>query len=454
MKQVDVFLLLSLWIAAILTTTMGERLGNKQCGLIVPESVTSRLSNKIIIAHRGASFHLPEHTLAGYRLALELGADYIEPDLVVTKDGVLVACHSVDLNITTNVATVFPNRMAYSKASNRTGYWVHNFQLEEIKQLKVHQRIPDSRSTIYDAMFEIPTFQEILQFTQEWNSRIQPKLASAPKRAGVYAELKDPAWFQEDAQLDIADVFIKELVSSAYSSIIFNDTECAALKFNEYLTPPLVVQCFDGPTLQYIFDQWKMRGYGIPPHMVLLSNVEECLDDEWWYQVGGEWSHFIHGIGPDKACLLEEEPAQAFMEHAREHDLAVHVWTARPETSMLMSSATMNTLEDEMNYLFCQIGVNGLFTEDVGRTARFLAKGCSNTLTPLQPPSPSPSTIHGICDSSEKGRSQYLSTATGIMGFLLGILVTMFLMNSRYCKSHRHTRRQLRIPTHDDVEMI
>jgi hypothetical protein len=112
------------------------------------------------------------------------------------------------------------------------------------------------------------------------------------------------------------------------------------------------------------------------------------------------------------------------------------------------------SLEDEMNYLYCQIGVDGLFTEDVARTARFLAKGCSNTLTPLLPPSPSPSTIQGICDSQEKGRSQYLSTATGIMGFLLGILSTMFLMNSRHCKSQRHTRRQLRIPTHDDVEMI
>jgi len=100
----------------------------------------------LILGHRGASFHIPEHTLQSYRLALELGADYIEPDLVATKDNVLIAVHDVDLNVTTNVHTYnngeFGGRARQSEGNgNKWGYYVNDFTWIEIQQLRVKQRV-------------------------------------------------------------------------------------------------------------------------------------------------------------------------------------------------------------------------------------------------------------------------------------------------------------------------
>jgi glycerophosphoryl diester phosphodiesterase len=120
--------------------------------LVVPSTVTTH-APQIVIAHRGASAHLPEHTLPAYRLALELGADYVEPDLVPTKDNQLIAIHSMDLNVTTDVAEKFPSRQIFSKYLNRTGYWTYEFTLTEIKTLRVHQRLPAARSTAFDGKY-------------------------------------------------------------------------------------------------------------------------------------------------------------------------------------------------------------------------------------------------------------------------------------------------------------
>ena len=122
--------------------------------LIVPPFVTNRPS-KLIIAHRGASAHLPEHSLQAYRLALELNADYIEPDIVATKDNELIAVHSMDISITTDVAEKFPERETFSKYLNSTGYWSYEFTLEEIKTLRVRQRLPAARSTDFDGEYSL-----------------------------------------------------------------------------------------------------------------------------------------------------------------------------------------------------------------------------------------------------------------------------------------------------------
>ena len=117
--------------------------------LIVPPSTTSH-SPKLVIAHRGASSNLPEHTLPAYRLALELGADYIQTDIVATKDNELIAIHSMDMELTTDVAEKFPDRKTFSKYLNRTGYWSYEFTLSEIRTLRVRQRLPAARSTEFD----------------------------------------------------------------------------------------------------------------------------------------------------------------------------------------------------------------------------------------------------------------------------------------------------------------
>ena len=121
----------------------------------------------IVIAHRGASGERPEHTIAAYRLAIAQGADFIEPDLVLTKDGVLVARHENEISETTNVADrpEFADRKMTKTidGSKVTGWFTEDFTLAELKTLRARERLPKLRSTDYDGQFDIPTFEEILK---------------------------------------------------------------------------------------------------------------------------------------------------------------------------------------------------------------------------------------------------------------------------------------------------
>jgi glycerophosphoryl diester phosphodiesterase len=136
-------------------------------------------SRKQLVAHRGASAYAPEHTLEAYRLAMEQGADYVEQDLAVTKDGVLVCIHDLTLERTTNVEEVFPDRFAQDKTSSGAKRWlVGDFTLAEIKTL-------DAGSWFNPkfASARIPTFQEAID--------------AVGAKAGLYPELKDPAFYRE-----------------------------------------------------------------------------------------------------------------------------------------------------------------------------------------------------------------------------------------------------------------
>jgi glycerophosphoryl diester phosphodiesterase len=146
----------------------------------------------IVIAHRGASGERPEHTLAGYKLAIDLGADYIEPDLVLTKDGVLVARHENEISETTDVAAhpEFAARKATKTIDGQevSGWFTEDFTLAELKTLRARERLPKLRSTEYDGQFEIPTFEEILILLAEVNK-------DRKKPVGVYPETKHPSYF-------------------------------------------------------------------------------------------------------------------------------------------------------------------------------------------------------------------------------------------------------------------
>ncbi len=146
----------------------------------------------VVIAHRGASGERPEHTLASYRLAIDLGADYIEPDLVLTRDGVLVARHENEISETTDVAKhpEFAARKTTKTIDGQkvTGWFTEDFTLAELKTLRARERLPKLRSTEYDGQFEIPTFEEILTLLAEVNKK-------RDKPVGVYPETKHPGYF-------------------------------------------------------------------------------------------------------------------------------------------------------------------------------------------------------------------------------------------------------------------
>jgi glycerophosphoryl diester phosphodiesterase len=146
----------------------------------------------VVIAHRGASGERPEHTLASYRLAIEQGADFIEPDLVLTRDGVLVARHENEISETTDVAgrPEFADRKATKMIDGKevTGWFTEDFTLAELKTLRAKERLPQLRGTAFDGRFEVPTFEEILTLLAEAN-----RGRSVP--VGVYPETKHPSYF-------------------------------------------------------------------------------------------------------------------------------------------------------------------------------------------------------------------------------------------------------------------
>src|SRR5262245_25478902 len=156
----------------------------------------------LLIAHRGASGYLPEHTLAAYSLAIVQGADYIEPDLVATKDGVLIARHENEIGATTDVEKKFPDRRRTKQVDGQdiSGWFSEDFTLAEIRTLRARERL-EFRSHEFDGQFEIPTFDEVIDLAQQLGRERGRPL-------GIYPETKHPSYFQgiglplEDRLLD------------------------------------------------------------------------------------------------------------------------------------------------------------------------------------------------------------------------------------------------------------
>ncbi|MGH8968656.1 MAG: glycerophosphodiester phosphodiesterase [Actinomycetes bacterium] len=146
----------------------------------------------VVIAHRGASGYRPEHTLAAFALAIRLGADFIEPDLVLTRDGVLIVRHDNEISATTDVADrpEFAGRRTTREVDGRTltGWFTEDFTLAEIKTLRARERLPWLRPTCHDGRFEVATFQEVLDLARSASRRFG-------RTIGVYPETKHPTYF-------------------------------------------------------------------------------------------------------------------------------------------------------------------------------------------------------------------------------------------------------------------
>jgi glycerophosphoryl diester phosphodiesterase len=177
----------------------------------------------IVIAHRGASGYRPEHTLAAYWLAIEQGADFIEPDLVATRDGVLIARHENELSGTTDVAArpEFADRRCSKRVdgTRRTGWFSEDFTLAEIKTLRARERVPDLRpqNTAWDGQFEVPTLAEILALLAE--------AEAGGRRVGLYPETKHPTWFAHEGVhqdgypigISLGAALVRDLVAAGFT---------------------------------------------------------------------------------------------------------------------------------------------------------------------------------------------------------------------------------------------
>jgi glycerophosphoryl diester phosphodiesterase len=290
------------------------------------------LPNILVIAHRGASGERPEHTIESYRLAIEEGADYIEPDLVMTHDGVLIARHENEIGGTTDVAQhpefAARRRTQVIDGETMTGWFTEDFTLAEIKTLRARERLPELRpqNCAFDGRFTVPTFDEIMQLAADANQR------RGGARIGVYPETKHPAHFaaiglpQEGPLLD-------------------------TLQRHGYAADgsPVIIQSFDPGNLR------QLRGM---TGLFLLQLLEHELGDL------GEIARYADGIGIAKELATAEAVRAA---HAV--NLKVHVWTFRAENEFLPEDlrsggppAAHGDLEAEiLRYL--HRGIDGFFVD-------------------------------------------------------------------------------------------
>jgi glycerophosphoryl diester phosphodiesterase len=204
----------------------------------------AQLANPLVFGHRGASGYRPEHTLASYELAIRLGADYVEPDLVSTKDGVLVARHENEISGTTDVADhpEFAARRTTKTIDGVavTGWFTEDFTLKELKTLRAKERLPLVRTgnTRYDGRFEIPTFAQVLRLVATWEKKLGTKIGVAP-------ETKHPTYF-DSIGLSLEEPLVETLErfgkNDKRSKVVIQSFEVSNLKDLNYETDVPLVQ--------------------------------------------------------------------------------------------------------------------------------------------------------------------------------------------------------------------
>lgn len=331
----------------------------------------------LVVAHRGASGYRPEHTLAAYGLAARMGADFIEPDLVSTKDGVLVARHEPEISETTDVATrpEFASRRTTKSIDGRpvTGWFTTDFTLAELKTLRAKERLPQVRqeSTMWDDRFEVPTFDEVLELRE----RLTRELG---REIGVYPETKHPTFFDEaglDLEAKVADAVRRHHLDRRNA--------------------PIFIQSFE---LSNLFELRDVHGVRAPlvflvtrgaPYDLVAKGDPRTYRDLIQRDSLRELGKTINGIGPEKSLVIPRRSdgtlgsPTSLVSEAHAAGLKVHPWTFRAENAFLPvelragadPTAFGRVLEEQVTFL--ETGIDGLFTDqaDVGVAAKaeFLA---------------------------------------------------------------------------------
>jgi glycerophosphoryl diester phosphodiesterase len=274
----------------------------------------------IVIAHRGASGERPEHTMAAYRLAIAQGADFIEPDLVITRDGVLVCRHENEISGTTDVASrpEFADRRKQKIVDGvvATGWWVEDFTLEELRTLRARERLPQLRpaNAAFDGEEAIPTFAEVLALAMEAG-------------VSVYPELKHPTFLRERG-LDPVPAFIAAVRAAG-------GQRAADIMF---------VQCFEIGPLRTLAEVSSIRW-----QCVQLASADggpwdrrdltyaDMLRDDGLRAIAG----YARGVGVEKSLIVPRDAAGRsllatdLVQRAHAAGLLVHPWTFRAENYFL-----------------------------------------------------------------------------------------------------------------------
>jgi glycerophosphoryl diester phosphodiesterase len=297
----------------------------------------------VIIAHRGASGYLPEHTLPAKALAYTMGADYLEQDVVATRDDELVVLHDIHLDRVTDVATRFANR---ARPDGR--YYVRDFTLNEIKQLTVHERTNADGTPVYpdrsnhdDEVFRVHTFAEELTFITEMQ-------ANEGRPIGIYPEIKRPAWHRDDG-VDITPRFLDVLRDFGYES--HGD--------------PVYVQCFDDQELIRVRDT-----YNCELKLIQLIGEKEwgeaATDYDLLRSTDGlkQLAANVDGIGPWINHLYRQRSDgriedSGLVARAHAEGLAVHPFTFRKDDL----PPGFGSFAELLRFTVDELSIDGLFTD-------------------------------------------------------------------------------------------
>ncbi len=362
----------------------------------------SRSRTPLVVGHRGASGFLPEHTLAAYELAILQGADYIEPDLVSTKDGVLIARHEVNITETTDVARrpEFANRRTTKIIDGlaEQGWFADDFTLAEIKTLRAVQRL-GFRPQQFNGLYEVPTLHEVITLAKRWSLK-------TGRTIGVYPETKHPTYHQK-AGLPLEERLVRTLAMHGWNRhgapVFIQSFEVGNLKQLNRMTHVRLVQlvdaldvALDGTVLPYqpydfvvsgdprtyadLVTPWgltEIASYadGVGPWKRYIVSVAGVDND------GNGEADDVNGDGVVNDADKRRLAPSTLIEDAHDAGLLVHTWTFRNETRYLSSDYGDNPVEEYLQF-YC-LGIDGLFSDfpDTAVSARHLLRFAARPCT-------------------------------------------------------------------------
>ncbi len=311
----------------------------------------------LIIAHRGASGDRPEHTLAAYELAIDQGADYVEPDLVVTKDLHLISRHETELSGTTDIASreEFADRRRDKVINGQrvAGWFAEDFTLAEIRTLRARERVPQARpaNVAYNGLYQVPTFEEVIAL-------VRAKAAETGRRIGLYPELKVPTALLQEAGIDTVDLLVRDLRAADLADA----------------DDPVFIQVFEVTPLQRLDKLIDTR-------LVLLIAPQGGPYDEpdmrWANMITpsglADIATYADGIGPWLGHVLDPETMEptSLVADAHAAGLKVHPWTLRKENGFLptpLQNPGGPAADGQYELLWSKAiasGADGFFTDNV-----------------------------------------------------------------------------------------
>jgi glycerophosphoryl diester phosphodiesterase len=303
---------------------------------------------KVIVAHRGASAYLPEHTIPGYAMAYGMGADFIEPDLMLTKDGVPIALHDRTLESTTDVADVFPGR-----ARDDGRFYAIDFTLQEIKQLAVLERFNrDTGAPTFPARFpsardgalvlRVPTLAEVIELVQGLN-------ASTGRSVGIYPETKSSVWHREQGH-DFERIVMDLLAAYGYTT-------------KEDL---VIVQSFEPDSLL------RLRELGSELFLVQLISGGDAYAPMVTPEGLDQVATYADGIGPSMTRIIDGDGNWVndnfLVREAQARGLEVHPYTMRAD----VLPGYVDSFDELLELFLFEAGVDGVFTDHTDLAVRFL----------------------------------------------------------------------------------